>query len=136
MYNEFVDLLANKAAAPSEDYYHKVVEPRYNSSSLQKEEWVSLWEKMGGSYAYEYAKTVQIKEFEEGLENLNKYKEKRAKEMCEVLVQEGPQTLAEYVIRMVGNRAYFLACLAAGKLQPEQQENLYKILSAEKTEKK
>lgn len=132
MYNEFIDLLVNKAAAPSEDYYHKVVEPSYNTSALNKDEWVRLWEKMGGSDAYEYAKSIQIKEFEEGLEKMNKEKEKRAKEMCEVLVNEGPQTLAEYVIRMVGNRTYFLACLAAGKLQPEQQANLYKLLTAEK----
>ena len=45
MINEFVDLTGFK---PTEDYYHKEIEPIYERSDMDKRDWCKQWKKNGG----------------------------------------------------------------------------------------
>ena len=52
MQNEFEQRANFKV---STDCYHKVIEPEYNASNLDKDEWVKEWKKQGGiQKAYEW----------------------------------------------------------------------------------
>lgn len=52
MQNEFEQRANFKV---STDCYHKVIEPEYNASNLDKDEWVKEWKKQGGiQQAYEW----------------------------------------------------------------------------------
>ena len=51
MQNEFEQRANFKV---STDCYHKLIEPEYNASKLDKDEWVKEWKKQGGiQKAYE-----------------------------------------------------------------------------------
>ena len=45
MYSEFTKLAGFQV---KENYYHAVIEPEYNRSSLDKDAWVKEWKKQGG----------------------------------------------------------------------------------------
>ena len=45
LYSEFTKLAGFEV---TEGYYHNVIEPEYNRSTLDKTEWVKLWKKDGG----------------------------------------------------------------------------------------
>jgi hypothetical protein len=52
MQNEFEQRANFKV---STDCYHKLIEPEYNASKLDKDEWVKEWKKQGGiQKAYEW----------------------------------------------------------------------------------
>lgn len=55
MQQEFEDRAMFKVSA---DCYHKCIEPEYNASSLDKDEWVKEWKKNGGiQKAYDWERT-------------------------------------------------------------------------------
>lgn len=43
--SEFIDRTGFR---PTEDYYHTVIEPEYNRSSIDKDAWCKQWKKNGG----------------------------------------------------------------------------------------
>lgn len=127
MYKEFLELLPVKRDLPTEDYYHKVVEPSYNKSSLNKEEWVSMWVQMGGLDAFKH-------ECERVIDAYNDAQNARNKELafyCDIYNRDGAQRLAEHIVSLVGDKELFMSALKYGKLTERQQSELYKLLNAE-----
>ena len=68
---------------PTEDYYHTVIEPEYNRSTLEKQDWCANWVAKGGiQKAYDALKTElsdaqkssaeEIKQLEEVIDRLQK----------------------------------------------------------------
>ena len=68
---------------PTEDYYHTVIEPEYNRSTLEKQDWCAKWVANGGiQRAYDALKTElsdaqkfsaeEIKQLEEVVDKLQK----------------------------------------------------------------
>ena len=65
LYSEFTKLAGFEV---KESYYHNVIEPEYDNSSLDKFEWVKQWKKDGGiQKAYEdlLSENVQVMEMNE-----------------------------------------------------------------------
>lgn len=78
---------------PTEDYYHTVIEPKYDASYLEKDAWCKLWKKNGGiqkaydalkeQASHEYANVLSLESKNRELdkmvasmdEDLTKYKE-------------------------------------------------------------
>lgn len=78
---EFID---RTGFTPTDDYYHREIEPEYNRSNLDKDDWCKEWKKNGGiQKAYDALR-------EEATEN-----HLRVQELNE-LVDEKTQTLADY----------------------------------------
>ena len=68
---------------PTENYYHTVIEPEYNRSTLEKQDWCANWVAKGGiQKAYDALKTAlsdeqkfsaeEIKQLEEVVDKLQK----------------------------------------------------------------
>ena len=49
------EFIVRTGFVPTEDYYHKEIEPEYNRSKLDKNEWCKEWKKNGGiQKAFDY----------------------------------------------------------------------------------
>ena len=49
------EFIVRTGFVPTEDYYHKEIEPEYNRSRLDKNEWCKEWKKKGGiQKAFDY----------------------------------------------------------------------------------
>lgn len=75
MQNEFEDRAKFKVSA---ECYHMLIEPEYNASNLDKDEWVKEWKKQGGiQKAYNFEKQNRVV-----LTKENKHKQERFDEIC------------------------------------------------------
>lgn len=82
------EFIVRTGFVPTEDYYHKEIEPGYNRSRLDKNEWCKEWKKNGGiQKAFDY----MCKEAENN--------HLRVKEL-ESVIDENTQKLSEYYKRI------------------------------------
>lgn len=74
---------------PTDYYYHTVIEPEYNQSDLDKQEWCKLWKKQGGiqkAYDAIVLKAVSTAQDVEHTQNMNNSlteENKRLRTKCE-----------------------------------------------------
>ena len=130
-YMEFIALLGKRSTVPSETYYHAIIEPAYNRSNLEKQEWVKQWDEFGGSSAYCFFEGYTTEAARKASEELDKARNEYVHKCVEVLVNDGELALARLVVDSIGEKEYFLTALKAGKLDARQQSVLYKLLNAE-----
>lgn len=112
MQKEFEDRAKFKVSA---ECYHMLIEPEYNASNLDKDEWVKEWKKQGGiQKAYDFERQHQLEQFnvicgerdlyKKKAENLQKSASLNLKELQETEeelsdLRERYETLAEALIR-------------------------------------
>lgn len=82
---EFID---RTGFTPTDDYYHKEIEPEYNRSRLDKDDWCKQWKKNGG-----IQKAYDAMCLEAANEHL------RVREF-EIVIDENNQKLSEYYKRI------------------------------------
>ena len=105
MKQEFEDR-ANFKVSP--ECYHTFIEPGYNASNLDKDEWVKEWKKNGGvqaAYDWECAKRIKAEKAAKGAEG-------EKTNMAKALIKKGDQFNDEEMNRMaiaiIGERDYLV----------------------------
>ena len=92
----------------SPECYHTFIEPVYNASNLDKDEWVKEWKKNGGvqaAYDWECAKRIKAEKAAKGAEG-------EKTNMAKALIKKGDQFNDEEMNRMaiaiIGERDYLV----------------------------
>lgn len=92
----------------SPECYHTFIEPGYNASNLDKDEWVKEWKKNGGvqaAYDWECAKRIKAEKAAKGAEG-------EKTNMAKALIKKGDQFNDEEMNRMaiaiIGERDYLV----------------------------
>lgn len=92
----------------SPECYHTFIEPGYNASNLDKDEWVKEWKKNGGvqaAYDWECAKRIKVEKAAKGAEG-------EKTNMAKALIKKGDQFNDEEMNRMaiaiIGERDYLV----------------------------
>ena len=95
---------------PTEDYYHKEIEPEYNRSNLEKDDWCKEWKKNGGiQKAYDYMCREAANEHCMAL-SLKADNKALKESMADFLIEQAEKwsasDLREKAIAMLGAREY------------------------------
>ena len=92
----------------SADCYHKCIEPEYNASQLDKDEWVKEWKKNGGvqaAYDWECAKRIKAEKAAKGAEG---EKTNMAKALIKKADQFNDEEMNRMAIAIIGERDYLV----------------------------
>ena len=88
--------------------YHSLIEPGYNASKLDKDEWVKEWKKNGGvqaAYDWECAKRIKAEKAAKGAEG---EKTNMAKELIKKADQFNDEEMNRMAIAIIGERDYLV----------------------------
>ena len=88
--------------------YHTFIEPVYNASNLDKEEWVKEWKKNGGvqaAYDWECAKRIKTEKAAKGAEG---EKTNMAKALIKKADQFNDEEMNRMAIAIIGERDYLV----------------------------
>lgn len=92
----------------SPECYHTFIEPGYNASNLDKDEWVKEWKKNGGvqaAYDWECAKRIKAEKAAKGAEG---EKTNMAKELIKKADQFNDEEMNRMAIAIIGERDYLV----------------------------
>ena len=92
----------------SPECYHTFIEPGYNASNLDKDEWVKEWKKNGGvqaAYNWECAKRINAEKAAKGAEG---GKENMAKALIKKADQFNDEEMNRMAIAIIGERDYLV----------------------------
>ena len=92
----------------SPECYHTFIEPGYNASNLDKDEWVKEWKKNGGvqaAYNWECAKRIKAEKAAKGAEG---GKENMAKALIKKADQFNDEEMNRMAIAIIGERDYLV----------------------------
>ena len=90
----------------SPECYHTFIEPGYNASNLDKDEWVKEWKKNGGgqaAYDWECAKRIKAEKAAKGAEG---EKTNMAKALIKKADQFNDEEMNRMAIAIIGERDY------------------------------
>ena len=90
----------------SAECYHTFIEPGYNASNLDKDEWVKEWKKNGGvqaAYDWECAKRIKAEKAAKGAEG---EKTNMAKALIKKADQFNDEEMNRMAIAIIGERDY------------------------------
>lgn len=88
--------------------YHSLIEPDYNASKLDKDEWVKEWKKNGGvqaAYDWECAKRIKAEKAAKGAEG---EKTNMAKALIKKANQFNDEEMNRMAIAIIGERDYLV----------------------------
>lgn len=88
--------------------YHTFIEPGYNASNLDKDEWVKEWKKNGGvqaAYDWECAKRIKAEKAAKGAEG---EKTNMAKALIKKADQFNDEEMNRMAIAIIGERDYLV----------------------------
>ena len=88
--------------------YHSLIEPGYNASKLDKDEWVKEWKKNGGvqaAYDWECAKRIKAEKAAKGAEG---EKTNMAKALIKKADQFNDEEMNRMAIAIIGERDYLV----------------------------
>lgn len=88
--------------------YHSLIEPGYNASNLDKDEWVKEWKKNGGvqaAYDWECAKRIKAEKAAKGAEG---EKTNMAKALIKKADQFKDEEMNRMAIAIIGERDYLV----------------------------
>lgn len=92
----------------SPECYHTFIEPGYNASNLDKDEWVKEWKKNGGvqaAYDWECAKRIKAEKAAKGAEG---EKTNMAKALIKKADQFNDEEMSRMAIAIIGERDYLV----------------------------
>lgn len=92
----------------SPECYHTFIEPGYNASNLDKDEWVKEWKKNGGvqaAYDWECAKRIKAEKAAKGAEG---EKTNMAKALIKKADQFNDEEMNRMAIAIIGERDYLV----------------------------
>lgn len=92
----------------SPECYHTFIEPGYNASNLDKDEWVKEWKKIGGvqaAYDWECAKRIKAEKAAKGAEG---EKTNMAKALIKKADQFNDEEMNRMAIAIIGERDYLV----------------------------
>ena len=92
----------------SPECYHTFIEPGYNASNLDKDEWVKEWKKNGGvqaAYDWECAKRIKAETAAKGAEG---EKTNMAKALIKKADQFNDEEMNRMAIAIIGERDYLV----------------------------
>lgn len=92
----------------SPECYHTFIEPGYNASNLDKDEWVKEWKKNGGvqaAYDWECAKRIKAEQAAKGAEG---EKTNMAKALIKKDDQFNDEEMNRMAIAIIGERDYLV----------------------------
>lgn len=92
----------------SPECYHTFIEPGYNASNLDKDEWVKEWKKNGGvqaAYDWECAKRIKAEKAAKGAEG---EKTNMAKALIKKADQFNDKEMNRMAIAIIGERDYLV----------------------------
>lgn len=92
----------------SPECYHTFIEPVYNASNLDKDEWVKEWKKNGGvqaAYDWECAKRIKAEKAAKGAEG---EKTNMAKALIKKADQFKDEDMNRMAIAIIGERDYLV----------------------------
>ena len=92
----------------SPECYHTFIEPGYNASNLDKDEWVNEWKKNGGvqaAYDWECAKRIKAEKAAKGAEG---EKTNMAKALIKKADQFNDEEMNRMAIVIIGERDYLV----------------------------
>ena len=92
----------------STECYHTFIEPGYNASNLDKDEWVKEWKKNGGvqaAYDWECAKRIKAEKAAKGAEG---EKTNMAKALIKKADQFNDEEMNRMAIAIIGERDYLV----------------------------
>ena len=92
----------------SPECYHTFIEPGYNASNLDKDEWVKEWKKNGGvqaAYDWECAKRIKAEKAAKGAEG---EKTNMAKALIKKAGQFNDEEMNRMAIAIIGERDYLV----------------------------
>ena len=88
--------------------YHSLIEPGYNASKLDKDEWVKEWKKNGGvqaAYDWECAKRIKAEKAAKGAEG---EKTNMAKALINAACRFNDEEMNRMAIAIIGERDYLV----------------------------
>lgn len=92
----------------SPECYHTFIEPGYNASNLDKDEWVKEWKKNGGvqaAYDWECAKRIKAEKAAKGAEG---EKTNMAKALIKKADQFNDEEMKRMAIAIIGEKDYLV----------------------------
>lgn len=92
----------------SQECYHTFIEPGYNASNLDKDEWVKEWKNNGGvqaAYDWECAKRIKAEKAAKGAEG---EKTNMAKALIKKANQFNDEEMNRMAIAIIGERDYLV----------------------------
>lgn len=92
----------------SPECYHTFIEPGYNASNLDKDEWVKEWKKNGGvqdAYDWECAKRIKAEKAAKGAEG---EKTNMAKALIKKANQFNDEEMNRMAIAIIGEKDYLV----------------------------
>lgn len=128
---------------PTEDYYHTVIEPVYNRTTIEKKEWCKLWKAQNGiQKAYDALKEqaagdyLRVLDLENKLRETNNQLERERKQFGEFLIcqmaQADTKEMRKMAIEMMGKKGYYQFLLRYNvPLTEEDKNGILEILANE-----